>query len=141
MGACDDAQAGEDWYDGRCYLEEFPPEDRVRSRRPETSFEPGLWAELTYAHRCSHIDLAPTVLDALGCAAPASMAGEPGALLCGPAEVSRPAFVGFGRYEIGHAGFGGFKPVQAVTDGATSWSSTSWAPTSVTTLRPTPTRW
>lgn len=68
----------------------------------------------------SHIDLAPTVLDALGCVVPASMEGQSLVpLLCGTAEVpSRPAFVEFGRYEVDHDGFGGFQPMRAVTDGA-----------------------
>ncbi|MCL4413240.1 MAG: sulfatase-like hydrolase/transferase [Actinobacteria bacterium] len=41
------------WYDGRRYLEELSPADRVRSRQARTSFDPGLSAEFTYAHRCS----------------------------------------------------------------------------------------
>lgn len=68
----------------------------------------------------SHIDLAPTVLDALGCAPPASMEGQSLVpVLSGQAEApSRPAFVEFGRYEVDHDGFGGFQPMRAVIEGA-----------------------
>jgi len=68
----------------------------------------------------SQIDLAPTVLNVLGCAAPASMAGESLVpILRGEAEVSsRPAFIEYGRYEVDHDGFGGFQPMRAVTDGS-----------------------
>lgn len=67
----------------------------------------------------SHIDLAPTVLDALGAPVPTSLAGESLVpLLRGELdESSRPAFVEFGRYEVDHDGFGGFQPMRAVTDG------------------------
>ena len=40
------------WYDMRCYLDELTPEERLRSRCPETN-EDGIPEEFTYAHRCA----------------------------------------------------------------------------------------
>jgi uncharacterized sulfatase len=45
-----DAEA---WYDMRNYINELSEADRVRSRKPTTSFDPDITEEFTYAHRCS----------------------------------------------------------------------------------------
>lgn len=50
-GKCPDGYESDYWYDMRCYLEELSIEDRVRSRKPNTSFE--ISEDFTYAHRCS----------------------------------------------------------------------------------------
>lgn len=42
------------WYDGRNYLEELSPADRVRSRQTTTNRDPNLTAEFTFGHRCSN---------------------------------------------------------------------------------------
>lgn len=42
------------WFDGRNYLDELPPEDRVRSRTSKTNQDPKLTAEFTYAHKVSN---------------------------------------------------------------------------------------
>lgn len=41
------------WFDGRNYLDELSPGDRVRSRETKTNRDAGLTGEFTYAHRCS----------------------------------------------------------------------------------------
>lgn len=70
----------------------------------------------------SHIDLAPTVLDALGCVIPDSMAGKSlMPILCGTGSRfgdREMAFVEFGRFAVDHDGYGGFQPLRAVTDGS-----------------------
>ncbi len=53
LGRCPDGWDAAYWYDMRCYLEEFPPEIRRRSRSPAWNRDPELKAEMTYAHRCS----------------------------------------------------------------------------------------
>ena len=52
-GVCPEGWDKEYWYDMRCFLEELTEEERVRSRRSETSFDPDWGEEMTYAHRCS----------------------------------------------------------------------------------------
>lgn len=61
-GRCPEGWDAAYWYDMRRYLEELSDEDRVRSRKSETSFEPDMSEEFTYAHRCS--DRALSFLDA-----------------------------------------------------------------------------
>lgn len=49
-------QAGWDphfWYDMRDYLSELSPQDRIRSRDPDTGQDPSWKAEMCYAHRCA----------------------------------------------------------------------------------------
>ena len=41
------------WYDMRLYLEELTDEERLKSRRSSTAYEPWMTAEFTYGHRCS----------------------------------------------------------------------------------------
>lgn len=53
LGVCPEGWDPQYWYDMRCYLEELPEEDRPRSRRRTTSYEEGMTAEFTYAHRCT----------------------------------------------------------------------------------------
>lgn len=53
-GRCPEGWDEEYWYDMRCYLEELTDDERVRSRKSETAFEPGMTEEFTYAHRCSN---------------------------------------------------------------------------------------
>ncbi len=54
VGRCPDGWDPDYWYDMRCYLEELNPEDRLRSRKFETSFDPDITEDFTYAHRCSN---------------------------------------------------------------------------------------
>lgn len=52
-GRCPQGWEEEYWYDMRRYLDELSKEDRIRSRKSETSFDPDMTEEFTYAHRCS----------------------------------------------------------------------------------------
>jgi len=54
LGRCPDGWDPDYWYDMRNYLEELSPEDRVRSRKYETSYDPDITAEFTFGHRCSN---------------------------------------------------------------------------------------
>jgi len=70
-------------------------------------------------HPVSHIDVAPTVLDAFGLPTPNLLEGK-GMLGTFRDPQARPndlIFMEFGRYEIDHDGFGGFQPVRAAFDG------------------------
>lgn len=40
------------WFDMRCYLEELTEEERVASRKSETSYESWMTEDFTYANRC-----------------------------------------------------------------------------------------
>ncbi len=67
----------------------------------------------------SHINIAPTVLNALGIDAPDILEGKSIApQIYDPDERVNPyVFIEFGRYEVDHDGFGGFQPMRAVFDG------------------------
>jgi uncharacterized sulfatase len=52
-GRCPEGWDRKYWYDMRCYLEELSAEDRQKSRKSESAYEPWMSAEFTYAHRCS----------------------------------------------------------------------------------------
>lgn len=52
-GFCADGFDEEYWYDMRRYLEEMSEEDRLKSRKSETAYEPDFSEEFTYAHKCS----------------------------------------------------------------------------------------
>ena len=67
----------------------------------------------------SHIDLAPTILDALGLPVPPYLDGASlRATLADPAvRHSDAVFCEFHRYEIDHDGFGGFQPLRGIFDG------------------------
>lgn len=54
LGRCPAGWDPERWYDMRCYLEELTPEERRRSRRPETTRNPGVSADFTFGHRVSN---------------------------------------------------------------------------------------
>lgn len=72
-----------------------------------------------YRYPASHIDLAPTLLDALGCPVPPFLDGasmlpslrDPGI------RHSEAIFCEYARYEIDHDGFGGFQPLRGIFDG------------------------
>jgi uncharacterized sulfatase len=70
-------------------------------------------------HPASHIDLAPTVLDAFGVPAPKVFEGRTmlGTFRDPEVRVRDTVFMEFGRYEVDHDGFGGFQPVRAAFDG------------------------
>lgn len=53
LGVCPEGWDKEYWYDMKCYLEELTEEQRVRSRKSETSYDEDWTEEFTYAHRCS----------------------------------------------------------------------------------------
>lgn len=57
-GICPEGWEDEYWYDMHRYLLELSEEDRVRSRKPETSFDEDWDASMTYAHRVSNKALA-----------------------------------------------------------------------------------
>ena len=52
-GICPDGWDKNYWYDMRRYLEELSPEDRLKSRDPDSSYEPWMNSGFTYASRCS----------------------------------------------------------------------------------------
>lgn len=52
-GICPEGWDEDYWYDMRRYLEELTEEERIRSRKSSTSFDPDMTEEFTYAHRCS----------------------------------------------------------------------------------------
>ena len=54
LGVCPEGWDPEYWYDMKCYLEELPEEERVKSRKSETAYEDTMTEEFTYAHRCSN---------------------------------------------------------------------------------------
>ncbi|MBI2299555.1 MAG: sulfatase-like hydrolase/transferase [Armatimonadetes bacterium] len=70
-------------------------------------------------HPTSHIDLVPTVLDALGLPQPKLLEGRSmlPAIRDPRSAVNERIFMEFGRFEVDHDGFGGFQPVRAVCDG------------------------
>jgi uncharacterized sulfatase len=70
-------------------------------------------------HPTSHIDVVPTVLDALDVPVPKLLDGRSMApVLADTAHrVNDEVFIEFGRYEIDHDGFGGFQPLRCVFDG------------------------
>ncbi len=54
-GECPAGYENDYWYDMRCYLEELTPEERLASRKEETSLENGgVHEDFTFAHRCSN---------------------------------------------------------------------------------------
>ena len=53
LGTCPDGWDPEYWYDMRCYLEELSEEERIKSRKRETSYAEDMTEEFTYAHRCT----------------------------------------------------------------------------------------
>ena len=67
----------------------------------------------------SHIDLVPTMLDHFGLERPEPLEGTSLAptLRDETVRVNEHIFIEFGRYEIDHDGFGGFRPMRAVYDG------------------------
>jgi uncharacterized sulfatase len=71
------------------------------------------------AHPVSHIDLMPTLMEALGAAVPPLLDGTSllPALADPSLRVRDAAFIEFGRYEVDHDGFGGFQPLRAACDG------------------------
>jgi uncharacterized sulfatase len=67
----------------------------------------------------SHIDLVPTIMDALGKPVPKLLEGRSQVeALADPARrINDTVFMEFSRYEIDHDGFGGFQPIRAAFDG------------------------
>ena len=53
LGRCPDGWDPKYWYDMKCYLDELPERERIRSRAWQTSFDEDMTAEFTYAHRCT----------------------------------------------------------------------------------------
>ncbi len=55
LGRCPDGWDENYWYDMRNYLYELSPEERYKSRQPETALKDGgIEASFTYGHRCSN---------------------------------------------------------------------------------------
>ncbi|MFI3173246.1 MAG: sulfatase-like hydrolase/transferase, partial [Eubacteriales bacterium] len=54
FGDCPEGWDEKYWYDMKCYLDELSDEDKVRSRKAETAFDPDITEDFTYAHRCSN---------------------------------------------------------------------------------------
>ncbi len=53
FGKCPEGYDEKYWYDMKTYLDELSDEDKVRSRNPDTSFDPDMTEEFTYAYRCT----------------------------------------------------------------------------------------
>lgn len=73
----------------------------------------------TNNHPVSHIDVVPTILDIFDLEIPGSLEGTSlvPTLEDESIQVTKYAFMEFGRYEVDHDGFGGFQPIRAVSDG------------------------
>lgn len=67
----------------------------------------------------SQIDLAPTILQAMGRVVPKSLAGNSmlETFLNPERRTNAAVFIEFGRYEVDHDGFGGYQPIRAIMDG------------------------
>ncbi len=52
-GRCPEGFDQKYWYDMKCYLDELTDEEKMRSRKSSTAFDPDWTAEMTYAHRCT----------------------------------------------------------------------------------------
>jgi len=67
----------------------------------------------------SHIDVVPTILDAMGLRRPASLEGRSLLPMVRRPDtpVNETVFMEFGRYEIDHDGFGGFQPIRCAFNG------------------------
>jgi uncharacterized sulfatase len=70
-------------------------------------------------HPVSHVDLAPTLLEACGLPVPKLLEGRSllPALRDPQTRVNERVFIEYGRYEIDHDGFGGFQPLRCAFDG------------------------
>lgn len=70
-------------------------------------------------HPVTHIDVTPTIMDALGLPQPKSLEGRSMLRTFRSPDVKAgdAVFMEFGRYETDHDGFGGFQPIRAVCDG------------------------
>ncbi|MGV8979708.1 sulfatase-like hydrolase/transferase [Clostridium sp.] len=67
----------------------------------------------------SHIDIAPTIMEAAGIPIPRLLEGKTliNTLMDPDVKTNDEVFIEFSRYEIDHDGFGGFQPIRAVYDG------------------------
>jgi uncharacterized sulfatase len=67
----------------------------------------------------SHIDLVPTIMEAVGLDVPKLLEGRSmlPTFADPAARLNDAVFLEFGRYEVDHDGFGGFQPVRAAFDG------------------------
>ncbi len=70
-------------------------------------------------HPTSHIDLVPTIMDAMGLPLPKLLEGQSmvPTLRAPETRFNDVIFMEYGRYEIDHDGFGGFQPIRAAFDG------------------------
>jgi len=70
-------------------------------------------------HPVSHIDILPTLMEAAHLPVPGMLEGSSilRTLESPKARVNDAVFMEFGRYGIGHDGFGGFQPIRCVFDG------------------------
>ena len=73
----------------------------------------------TCDHVVSHIDIAPTIMEAAGIPIPKLLEGKTliNTLMDPKVKTNDEVFIEFSRYEIDHDGFGGFQPIRAVYDG------------------------
>lgn len=71
------------------------------------------------SHPVSHINLVPTILNAMGCEAPKWLQGTSIiATLKNPkVRPTDAVFIEFSRFEVDHDGYGGFQPIRCVFDG------------------------
>ena len=70
-------------------------------------------------HPISHIDLVPTIMDALGLKIPKTLEGSSMLKTLRNPEIATndTVFIEFGRYEVDHDAFGGFQPIRAAFNG------------------------
>ena len=54
LGKCPEGWDSEYWYDMKMYLEELSEDERVASRKSDTSYEQWMTADFTYGHRCTN---------------------------------------------------------------------------------------
>lgn len=70
-------------------------------------------------HPASHIDVTPTIMDALGLPVPRLLEGQSmlEAFRDPLRRINDAVFLEFTRYEVDHDGFGGYQPLRAAFDG------------------------
>jgi uncharacterized sulfatase len=73
----------------------------------------------TCAHPVSHIDVVPTILDAMGVPVAKPLEGKSmlASFLNPQVRPNEAIFMEWGRYEVDHDGFGGFQPLRTAFDG------------------------
>ena len=106
--------------DSHCLFGKGPVVYDEIARVPFIARMPGVaGAGSVCASPASHIDIAPTIMEAAGLPIPKLLEGRSmmPTLRDPSVAVNDAVFIEYGRYEIDHDGFGGFQPLRACYDG------------------------